>query len=100
MKLSQTLEGNELSRQVLTACEDISHALVGELVDKYCCQLSKNGEHIPDEDIKRIKSFLLQEMNIKMTMSASITPKKIEEWDIAIIDAKQSFFSVPEGEKA
>lgn len=96
MKLSQSLDRTELSSDVLAAFSGITETLVDELVEKFDKQLQKNGKFIAEYDLEYLRKLLKQEISIKTSITASITPKKLETWNISVLLNTQTTFEDPE----
>lgn len=95
MKNSQTLEDRELSDSVLSSMEELVQAHVNELIEKYNTQLQKNGKRLDQGDIVKLRKAIRgDKLRIKMTISSSITPKLLEDWDVYPVSLKQSTFDV------
>ena len=83
MKLSQTLNDNELSKTVLSAVQDLVMKNVNEIVEKYSSQLEKDGKYLDPADVIELKRAIRQDkLKIGMTISSSITPKLLEDCNI------------------
>ncbi|MDD4588840.1 MAG: hypothetical protein PHG06_00225 [Parabacteroides sp.] len=83
MKLSQTLDRNELSREVLESIEPLTRANINELIEKYCTQLEKNGKRLDKGDKVRLAQLIRSDkLKIGMCISSSITSKLLEDNDI------------------
>lgn len=97
MKQSITLEDSELSKTIIRALEEPVEKLVNNLVEGYQDSLIQNGYYIPASDIEALKKFLRGDMTVKLTLTASITEKKLDDWHMSAIKATQSFLeTVPE----
>ena len=83
MKLSQTLDRNELSREVLESIEPLTQANINELIEKYCTQLEKNGKRLDKGDKVRLAQLIRSDkLKVGMSISSSITSKLLEDNDI------------------
>jgi ribosomal protein S13 len=99
MKLSQSLEGNELSDSVLTSVRDLTEKMINELCQKYNIQLAKNGRRLTEGDLKRLKPILRTDsLKIRMSISCAITPKLLEDIEMYPISSKQTVFEETEEE--
>lgn len=89
MKLSQSLTDHELSKTVLGAIQDLVMKNIDELVEKYNSQLEKDGNYLDPADIIKLKSVIRSDkLKISMTITSSITPKLLEDWDIYPLSKK------------
>lgn len=82
MKLSKTLEDHELSRSVLRSLEDVIEQVVNELVDGYDTQLFKDNIALPPVSKRALKSSLRNRVAIKLSVSATINDKLLDDLDI------------------
>lgn len=90
MKLSQSLTDHELSKTVLGAIQDLVMKNIDELVEKYNSQLEKDGNYLDPADIIKLKSVIRSDkLKISMTITSSITPKLLEDWDIYPLSKRQ-----------
>lgn len=95
MKNSQTLEDRELSDSVLSSMEELVQAHINELIEKYNNQLQKNGKRLDQGDVVKLRKVIRgDKLRIRMTISSSITPKLLDDWDIFPVSLKQSTFDV------
>ncbi len=91
MKLSQSLNDYELSKTVLDAVNDLVMKNIDELVEKYNSQLEKDVNYLDPADIIKLKSVIKSDkLKISMTITSSITPKLLEDWDIYPMSKRQS----------
>lgn len=89
MKLSQVLQGWELSKDVLASLETVFNPLIGDLVEKYDNQLRKNGEYLNPQEKRDLIRHLLDDLNIKLNVSTNITEHKMKIWEIYPTSEKQ-----------
>lgn len=89
MKLSQVLQGWELSKDVLASLETVFNPLIGDLVEKYDKQLRKNGEYLNPQEKRDLIRHLLDDLNIKLNVSTNITEHKMKIWEIYPTSEKQ-----------
>lgn len=90
MRHSQTLEKSELSRDVLDSMDEMIRANIDELVGKYDAQLRKNGKRLDKGDVARLKQAIREDkLKVGMTISSSITPKLLDDWDIYPVSLNQ-----------
>lgn len=90
MKLSQSLSDHELSKAVLDAVNDLVMKNIDELVEKYNSQLEKDGNYLDPADVIKLRSVIRSDkLKISMTISSSITPKLLEDWNIYPLSRRQ-----------
>jgi len=97
VKLSQSLEDRELSDVVLSAMKELIDRNIDEIVEKYNGQLVKNGKRLDAFDISKLKKAIRgDKLKIRMTITSSITPKLLDDWDICPVSLRQSTLNVDE----
>ncbi len=96
MKLAKTFDGTELPKEVNLSLQPIYAGLVDELVEEYDTRLVANGEHLSAEDKDRLRKYLKHDLAVKLSVSASITEKKLHDWQIHPISTYQQIFAMSE----
>lgn len=96
MKLSKTFEGTELPKEVNMSLRPIYAGLVDELVEEYDARLDANWKHLSAEDKDRLRKYLRYDIAVRLSVSASITEKKLEDWHINPISTYQQIFAMSE----
>jgi hypothetical protein len=90
IKLSQVLEGSEITKPVLEALSPVFNPLIGEIVEKYDRQLHQNGQYMTPEEKRRLVFEIKNDMIIKLNLSINLTKKKMETWEIFPKSEKQT----------
>lgn len=96
MKLAKTFEGTELPKEVDLSLRSIYAGLVDELVEEYDARLNANEKHLSAEDKDRLRKYLRYDIVVRLSVSASITEKKLEDWQINPISTYQQIFAMSE----
>lgn len=94
MKVSKTVDNSEFSKTIIRAIEEPVEKLINNLVEGYQDSLQQNGCYLPPSEIEALKKFIRGDMTIKLTLSASITEKKLGDWHMSPIKATQSFLEL------
>ena len=96
MKLSKTFEGFELPSEVTQSLQKIYIDHIDELVEGYDARLVANGNYLPDDEKDRLRKYLKHDLAVKLSVSASITEKKLEDWHIHSVSINQQIFAMSE----
>ena len=96
MKLSKTFEGFELPSEVTQSLQKIYIDHIDELVEGYDARLVANGNYLPDDEKDRLRKYLKHDLAVKLSVSASITEKKLEDWHIHSVSTNQQIFAMSE----
>lgn len=100
MKLTKTFEGFELPGEVRRALKEVYEKHIDELIEGYDDRLVSNGMYLPEEEQERLRKYLRQDLAVKLSVSASITEKKLDDWRISRLSMDQQIFVMSEEEQA
>ena len=90
MKMSKTLQNDELPHDTLMTVEDIKTSLVNALVEEFDNQLRKDGEYLDDLNKTRLSNALLSRANVQLTMNVSVKSEMLDDWGVYPSDRRQS----------
>ena len=90
MKMSKTLQNDELPNDALDSVEDIKVNLVTALIGEFDNQMRKRGKYLDNFNKSKLHDQLMREADVKVTMSVKVEEYKLDNYGIFLTDKSQA----------